>query len=102
MVAKTKARPKMAKDAFMAKVLPMTLYPRIRKGIFTNKIKRYSGNMVISVANKEIPVAPPSINLLGKRKLSRPKAAENIPITIKKVSLKKELKLILSLRERFK
>jgi hypothetical protein len=86
----------------MANVCPMTLKPRIRKGIFTTMIKRYSGNENISEANKEIPVAPPSIKLLGKRKLSKPNAAEKIPITIKKVSLKKELILIRKIRERFK
>lgn len=32
------------------------------------------------------PVAPPSIKLLGNRKLSRPKAADNIPMLIIRMS----------------
>ena len=56
---------------------------------------------VISAVNSEMPVAPPSINLLGKRKLSRPKAADATPEAIRKISFIALETPILSLRKAF-
>lgn len=55
------------------------------------------GKWVSAAINNEIPVTPPSINLLGNKKPFNPKAAEKIPPNInatsfinrKKSSLKK-------------
>jgi len=58
--------------------------------------KDQSGNEVSSVTKSEIPVAPPSINLLGNKKLSKPKAAEAILSEIKKKYFKSLIKTFFS------
>ena len=42
---------------------------------------------VVSDVNREIPIAPPSINELGSKNPFRPKPAETIPTRIKNISL---------------
>ena len=44
------------------------------------------GNPEVSAINNEIPIAPPSMNSLGKRNPFRPKPAETTPIKISKES----------------
>jgi hypothetical protein len=80
------ARPMMAKEALMANCLPITLNPRKMNGMFTRIINTYKGMAEISDIKSEIPVAPPSIKLLGNKKLSKPKAAEKIPAIINRAS----------------
>ena len=51
-----------------------------KKGMLmaTNKIDK--GMFVNSLTIREIPVTPPSINALGRRKPFRPKQADSMPI----------------------
>ena len=49
-------------------------------------IRMQSGVVVISETKSEIPVTPPSMKLLGNKKLSSPNAAEAIPIIKNKES----------------
>ena len=56
---------------------------------------------VISEISKEIPVAPPSINLLGSKKLSSPNAAEKMPMQISIKSRSVRNKVIRRLRNPF-
>ncbi len=42
------------------------------------------GIFVVATISNEIPVAPPSIKLLGSKKPSSPKAAEKTPAVINK------------------
>ncbi len=44
------------------------------------------GNLATSASKSEMPVAPPSIKLLGNKKLSNPNPAERIPNDNKKIS----------------
>jgi hypothetical protein len=74
----------MVSIVFMANFFPIVLYPSNTKGIFTATNKIESEMPLISAVSNDMPVAPPSIKLLGNKKLSSPNAAQKMPIKIKK------------------
>ena len=80
--------PKIAKVVFTANCIPMVRYPIITNGILMKTISIDKGKSVMNETNNEIPVAPPSINLLVNKKPLNPKEAENIPNAIRKKSRK--------------
>jgi hypothetical protein len=65
----------------ITKVLPICWYPINKKGIFKKKVKRPKGKLDIKLAIIEIPTIPPSIILFGIKKISRPTAAMNEPVS---------------------
>ena len=85
--AKHMASPVIAKAVLKANCLPMVTYPKMIKGMFTPMMYIYSGMFVNRESNKEIPVAPPSINLFVKRNPLKPNDAEKTPAVISKTSL---------------
>jgi len=78
---------KMAIILLTANCLLMVEKAISKKGMFmaTNKIDK--GILVSSLIISEIPVTPPSIKALGRRKPFRPKQADSMPIRMKILSL---------------
>ena len=58
----------------MEKVLPMCLYPKYRKGILMTTRYKLKLIGVRDAAIMDMPTTPPSMILLGIRKVSRPTA----------------------------
>ena len=63
----------------------------IMKGIFTISITYEISKKVVSAINSEMPVAPPSMKLLGSKKPLSPKLAEKTPASIHKASMRLRL-----------
>ncbi len=64
---------------FIANSLLITLYPKKTKGMFTSNNSKGREMPVTSEESSAIPVAPPSIKLLGRRNPSKPNAADPMP-----------------------
>jgi hypothetical protein len=79
----TNASNAMDMAVFKAKFLLMTLNPMNTKGVFIATRVKARGRPESPEIRSEMPVAPPSMKELGMRKLSSPKAAENIPVRMK-------------------
>ena len=66
-------------EALIANCLLIALKPKIRNGILISINKIEIEIPVFSEVSSAIPVAPPSIKLLGNKKPSNPKAADAMP-----------------------
>lgn len=91
------ASPIIANILLNANCFPICENPRIRNGKLIPTISTESNIPVVSEINREIPIAPPSMNELGSRNPFNPKPAETIPMMIKKVSFIKWDTLILNI-----
>ena len=78
-----RASPIIAKILLKPNCFPICENPRIINGKLTTTISMDSDTLVVSEINREIPIAPPSINELGNKNPLSPKPAEVIPIKIK-------------------
>ena len=74
--ARTRDRAVIASMVLIINAFPNTLYASMINGILTKTINKGKGISVRADINKEIPVAPPSINLFVRRKPLKPKAGE--------------------------
>ena len=101
MFATTRASRQIEMAAFVANCFPITLKPKIRNGKFISTSKIEIEMPVFSEVSSAIPVAPPSIKLLGSKKPSKPSAAQPIPAPINKQSFINRTNDILNLRNAF-
>ena len=69
------------------------------KGIFKMTMRTDKEIPVVFVSNKEIPVMPPSMKPVGKRKLFNPNPATKMPKQIKRLFSISRFTSILNLRK---
>lgn len=73
-------------------------YASIRKGILITTIKMDTSMAVFKFTRREMPVTPPSINLLGSKKPRKPNPADSTPNDMNKNDTNDCLSAILNLK----